>query len=65
MASQEVFDVMLSCWNVTPETRPSFNELEKTFGLFMGKDERDVSNKVHNILININETVFILALFST
>ncbi|KAJ6633342.1 Platelet-derived growth factor receptor alpha, partial [Pseudolycoriella hygida] len=31
-ATQEIYDVMLHCWNANPESRPLFNALEKRLG---------------------------------
>lgn len=30
-ANEEIFEIMLSCWKYRPDTRPSFDELEKMF----------------------------------
>uniref|UniRef100_T1H078 Protein kinase domain-containing protein n=1 Tax=Megaselia scalaris TaxID=36166 RepID=T1H078_MEGSC len=40
-ANQELYDIMLACWNVRPESRPLFNELANRFGEFL---EEDVTN---------------------
>lgn len=34
-ASQEIYDMMMNCWNFVPETRPTFDELEKRLGGLM------------------------------
>ncbi|XP_037049515.1 vascular endothelial growth factor receptor 1-like isoform X2 [Bradysia coprophila] len=31
-ATEEVYHIMLNCWNVNAETRPTFNDLEEKFG---------------------------------
>ena len=35
------YEVMLECWNETPEQRPSFPRLHKTFDTFLGKHTQD------------------------
>lgn len=42
LASQEIFDVMLSCWNYTPETRPLFQELQMKIESLMDEEVKDV-----------------------
>lgn len=42
-ANQDIYDIMLNCWNAKPETRPLFNELEKRLGALMQDGVKDVS----------------------
>lgn len=43
-ASQEIYDIMLSCWNLTPETRPLFSELVGNLEVLFDDDVRAVSS---------------------
>lgn len=40
-ANQKLYDVMLSCWNQKPETRPLFNELEKCLSALLHESVRE------------------------
>jgi hypothetical protein len=44
-ATQDIYDIMLSCWSTKPETRPLFNELEKRVGSFLHESVKDVRKK--------------------
>lgn len=41
-ANQDVYDVMLNCWNAKPESRPLFGELERRIGSFLHESVKDV-----------------------
>lgn len=42
-ANQDLYDIMLECWNVRPESRPLFHELENKFGVLLGENDANVS----------------------
>jgi FMS-like tyrosine kinase 1 len=42
-ATQNLYEIMLSCWKFKPDTRPSFKELEKDLSAFLVDSVRDVS----------------------
>ena len=46
-ANQDVYDIMLNCWNAKPESRPLFNELERRLGSFLNESVKDVSLMQH------------------
>lgn len=41
-ATRDIYDIMLNCWNIKPDTRPSFKELEKRLGSMMSENVKDV-----------------------
>ena len=41
-ANQDVYDIMLNCWNVKPESRPSFTDLEQRLGALLQDGVKDV-----------------------
>lgn len=43
-ANQDIYDIMLNCWNAKPESRPLFNELERRIGSFLHESVKDVSS---------------------
>lgn len=43
IASDQIYDIMLSCWNVNPESRPSFSDLERIFGAMMNVEIVEVN----------------------
>ncbi|XP_037051566.1 vascular endothelial growth factor receptor 1 isoform X6 [Bradysia coprophila] len=47
-ATQEIYDIMLHCWNANPESRPLFNALEKRLGKLL-------ENGVAEHYIDLNE----------
>ncbi|KAG5675894.1 hypothetical protein PVAND_005754 [Polypedilum vanderplanki] len=40
-ATQDLYDIMLNCWNAKPESRPLFNELERKLSSFMMDSVKD------------------------
>jgi FMS-like tyrosine kinase 1 len=42
-ATQDLYDIMLNCWNAKPESRPLFNQLERKLSAFMMDSVKDVS----------------------
>lgn len=42
-ATQEIYNIMLHCWNANPGSRPGFSELEKKFGKLLENGVADVS----------------------
>ncbi|KAL5278980.1 KDR family protein [Megaselia abdita] len=38
-ANQDLYDIMLECWNVRPESRPLFHDLENKFGVLLGEND--------------------------
>lgn len=42
-ATQELYDIMLHCWNANPESRPLFNALEKRLGKLLENGVAEVS----------------------
>lgn len=46
-ANQKIFEIMLSCWNLCPETRPLFNELENQFDSMLHRSNENVSSLIY------------------
>lgn len=42
LASQDVFKVMLSCWETNPEARPLFDVLEQKFDSYLEESVKEV-----------------------
>jgi FMS-like tyrosine kinase 1 len=42
-ATQDLYDIMLNCWNAKPESRPLFNQLERKLSSFLMDSVKDVS----------------------
>ncbi|XP_058815149.1 vascular endothelial growth factor receptor 1 isoform X2 [Topomyia yanbarensis] len=40
-ANQDIYDIMLNCWNVKPDTRPSFKDLKSRFNAMLPEELRD------------------------
>lgn len=49
-ANQRLYDIMLSCWNQKPETRPLFTQLEKQLSALMEDGVKDVSLNISHSL---------------
>ncbi|XP_053693410.1 vascular endothelial growth factor receptor 1 isoform X2 [Sabethes cyaneus] len=47
-ANQDVYDIMLNCWNVKPDSRPSFKDLKSRFNAMLPEELR-------NHYIDLNE----------
>lgn len=47
-ANQDIYDIMLNCWNVKPDTRPSFKDLKSRFNAMLPEELR-------NHYIDLNE----------
>lgn len=47
-ANEDVYDIMLNCWNAKPESRPLFGELERRLGAFLHDSVKDVSSNNFN-----------------
>lgn len=45
LASQEIFDIMLSCWYLVPETRPLFDQLQMKLAALLDDEVTSVSWK--------------------
>lgn len=43
LANQDLYDIMLHCWNAKPESRPLFKKLEQQLGSFLHESVKDVS----------------------
>lgn len=41
-ATQDIYDVMLNCWNAKPESRPLFSELETRIGSMLHENVKEV-----------------------
>ncbi len=48
-ATQAVYDIMLSCWQTRPESRPLFKELERKLSSFLMESVKDVSLKINGL----------------
>ncbi|XP_070490956.1 vascular endothelial growth factor receptor 1-like [Chironomus tepperi] len=46
-ATEDIHEIMINCWNVVPESRPLFKDLERRFSSLMGE-----SVKNHYIVLN-------------
>ena len=44
-SNQDIYDIMLNCWNVKPDSRPSFKDLKSRFNAMLPDDMRDVSDE--------------------
>lgn len=42
-ANQDIYDIMLNCWNVKPDSRPSFKDLKSRFNAMLPEEMRNVS----------------------
>lgn len=42
-ANQNIYDIMLNCWNTQPQTRPSFSELGQRLSKMLEEGVKDVS----------------------
>lgn len=42
-ANQDIYDIMLKCWNTKPESRPLFGELERNLSSYLLDSVKDVS----------------------
>ncbi|XP_049548221.1 vascular endothelial growth factor receptor 1-like [Anopheles darlingi] len=40
-SNQDIYDIMLSCWKVKPDTRPSFKELRSHFSAMLVQETQD------------------------
>ncbi|XP_040163745.1 vascular endothelial growth factor receptor 2 isoform X2 [Anopheles arabiensis] len=40
-SNQDIYDIMLNCWNVKPDSRPSFKDLKSRFNAMLPDDMRD------------------------
>nr|XP_029709171.1 vascular endothelial growth factor receptor 1 isoform X5 [Aedes albopictus] len=47
-ANQDIYDIMLNCWNVKPDSRPSFKDLKSRFNAMLPEEMR-------NHYIDLNE----------
>ncbi|XP_065073895.1 vascular endothelial growth factor receptor 1 isoform X2 [Ochlerotatus camptorhynchus] len=47
-ANQDIYDIMLNCWNVKPDSRPSFKDLKSRFNAMLPEELR-------NHYIDLNE----------
>lgn len=41
-ATQDLFNIMLNCWKVSPKTRPLFKELEEELDFFLDPSIQEV-----------------------
>lgn len=57
-ADEKIYEIMLSCWKLNPETRPLFKELELTLKAFLLDDTEDVS--LDNLTSNSRNFTLIL-----
>lgn len=49
------YDIMLSCWCVEPEKRPTFKQLERSISGFLGKSEADHYINLNEANVQANE----------
>ncbi|XP_053666437.1 vascular endothelial growth factor receptor 1 [Anopheles marshallii] len=40
-SNQDIYDIMLNCWNVKPDSRPSFKDLKSRFNAMLPDEMRD------------------------
>jgi FMS-like tyrosine kinase 1 len=57
-ATQNVYDIMLSCWRKNPETRPLFKELEKTLGTMLDDSVKDHYMDLNDPYLKMNMSQF-------
>lgn len=57
-ANQNIYDIMLNCWNTQPTTRPSFTELEKRLSKMLEDGVKDVSFPIIKSKQQINFNFF-------
>jgi FMS-like tyrosine kinase 1 len=57
-ATQNVYDIMLSCWRKNPETRPLFKTLEKTLGTMLDDSVKDHYIKLNDPYLKMNRSQF-------
>jgi FMS-like tyrosine kinase 1 len=53
-ATQDLYDIMLNCWNAKPESRPLFNQLERKLSSFLMDSVKDVSKSAAPTEIDSN-----------
>lgn len=41
-ANQDLYDIMLNCWNINPESRPQFSQLDARLGALLQDSVKDV-----------------------
>lgn len=64
-ANQDIYDIMLNCWRAKPESRPLFNELEKTLGRYLHQSVKDVSLMIIPVDIHLKYILFSIISIST
>ncbi|XP_035777345.1 vascular endothelial growth factor receptor 1-like isoform X2 [Anopheles albimanus] len=53
-ANQAVYDIMLPCWNETPDSRPSFQELKNQFNAMLPDEIREHISKLNEPYVRLN-----------
>ncbi|XP_031624950.1 vascular endothelial growth factor receptor 1-like [Contarinia nasturtii] len=48
-ATQSIYDIMISCWNTDPESRPLFDELEQTISYLMKSDDQEKCENLNKL----------------
>lgn len=41
-STSEIYEIMMKCWSLAPETRPLFDEMEKNFKTFLHEAVKNV-----------------------
>ncbi|XP_055305941.1 basement membrane-specific heparan sulfate proteoglycan core protein-like isoform X2 [Sitodiplosis mosellana] len=57
-ATQALHDIMLSCWRLKPETRPTFSDLEQSISKILGNAESDHYVDLNEPYVEANESRF-------
>ncbi|ETN63625.1 hypothetical protein AND_004656 [Anopheles darlingi] len=52
-ANQAIYDIMLPCWNETPDSRPSFQELKQQFNAMLPDEIREGPTRLSGSMINV------------
>ncbi|XP_049533339.1 vascular endothelial growth factor receptor 2-like [Anopheles darlingi] len=53
-ANQAIYDIMLPCWNETPDSRPSFQELKQQFNAMLPDEIREHLSKLNEPYVALN-----------
>ncbi|XP_058119992.1 vascular endothelial growth factor receptor 1-like [Anopheles ziemanni] len=53
-SNQDIYDIMLNCWNVKPDSRPSFKDLKSRFNAMLPDELRDHYMELNEPYLQMN-----------